>query len=482
MGVSDKPKVWQNESTPPMSHNLTIVALLSSLWGFVANAQSPGDVAVRLETLQKELGDLEARYNGSPPEVEAEFAAWQEKLKLEVPWQTLDVGKFDIPTGGAVWEKQTDGSVLVRSGMAAKSDYVVRCVTPLRGITALRLEVLPDDSLPVRGPGFAANGNAVVSELWVTASPVQPMVTNARFVRVEAPGKGRLLHLAEVEVMSGGKNVALGGKASQISTDNGGEAQRAIDGNRNGDYAAGSTTHTAATDNPWWEVDLGQEFPIEEVILSNRTDAGAASRLSPFRVVALNAQHQATWNFDSNEIPVTGHSIKVSDFRRHLVLHHATATFSQVSWEVDKAIDGDAKTGWAFSPQTGERHAAVFEVADPVDFGDGIQTLLEFTLQQQYGEEHTLGRFRLSATTAPPPVVAISPTVAAVLAKQAADRSAEETRILRELFRPSSKVLSDLAAAIEHKKKAIAELPSATGPSVGEISPPPETPLGPPDR
>lgn len=455
-----------------------IAFVVASFRGDAALAQSPADVISRQEQLQKELIELQAKYHGSTPEMETEFAVWEQKLRQEVPWEVLDVGNFDIATGGAVWEKQPDGSVLVRSGMAAKSDYVVKCVTPLRGITALRLEALPDDSLPARGPGNASNGNAVVTELWVTATPTQPIATKAQFIRVEAPGKGRYLHLAEVEVMSGGKNVALGAKATQISTDNGGEAARAIDGNRDGDYNAGSTTHTAATDNPWWEVDLGQEFPIDEIILSNRTDGTMAGRITPFKVAVLNAGHQVIWNHDSNETPMTGFVIKVADVRRHLILHNATATFSQVAWEVSKAVDGDARTGWAFSPQFGERHAAVFEVADPLDFGEGNQTALEFTIQQQYGQEHTLGRFRLSATTSPQPVVALSPTALAVLNKPATERSPAETQILRELFRPSSKVLTALAVEIEHKQKELSAIlpptpPPPTGAEISEQQPGP---------
>ena len=38
------------------------------------------------------------------------------------------------------------------------------------GITALRLEVLPDPRLPNKGPGRAADGNFVLNELEVTAA------------------------------------------------------------------------------------------------------------------------------------------------------------------------------------------------------------------------------------------------------------------------------------------------------------------------
>ena len=40
--------------------------------------------------------------------------------------------------------------------------------TKLKGITAIRLEVLPDPSLPAKGPGRAPNGNFVLNEFKVT--------------------------------------------------------------------------------------------------------------------------------------------------------------------------------------------------------------------------------------------------------------------------------------------------------------------------
>ena len=50
------------------------------------------------------------------------------------------------------------------------------------------------------------------------AAPTLATGKPARFVRIELPGDKRVLTLAEVEVISGGKNVASGGKASQSST------------------------------------------------------------------------------------------------------------------------------------------------------------------------------------------------------------------------------------------------------------------------
>ncbi len=119
---------------------------------------------------------------------------------------------------------------------------------------------------------------------------------SARYVRVVLPGAGVFLSLAEVEVFAGGANVAQAGKASQINTGFGGPAHLAIDGNTNGLYAkAKSTTHTAASTNPWWEVDLGTEQVIDRIRVWNRTDPQVWKRLRGAKVIALDEARKPVW-------------------------------------------------------------------------------------------------------------------------------------------------------------------------------------------
>jgi len=117
----------------------------------------------------------------------------------------------------------------------------------------------------------------------------------ARFVRIELPGDKRVLTLAEVEVFSGGKNIAQGGKATQSSTNAGGEAGKAIDGNKSSDYNKGGQTHTsnAGTTLPWWELDLGSAKDIEKISVWNR--AGFESRLDEFTLTLLDADRKAVF-------------------------------------------------------------------------------------------------------------------------------------------------------------------------------------------
>ncbi len=119
--------------------------------------------------------------------------------------------------------------------------------------------------------------------------------TLGRYVRIELPGRGTLT-LAEVEVYSGGRNVARGGKASQKNTGHGGDARRAIDGNTSGSYGDGGQTHTREnTRQPWWELDLGEETPIDAIVVYNRTEGDLGRRLDGFTIRVLDAQRQAVF-------------------------------------------------------------------------------------------------------------------------------------------------------------------------------------------
>jgi putative heme-binding domain-containing protein len=137
--------------------------------------------------------------------------------------------------------------------------------------------------------------------------------TQGRFVRVELPRRGTLT-LAEVEVLSNGRNVARQGRASQKNTAHGGDPRRAIDGKTAGSYGAGTSTHTQEnTNNPWWEVDLGEEQPIEAIVVHNRTDGDLGKRLEGFTVKVLNASRAEVTRLDRIAAPAPRAELKLPE-------------------------------------------------------------------------------------------------------------------------------------------------------------------------
>ena len=216
----------------------------------------------------------------------AEIAHWEKELREKiVPWQTLRPESIASSNGSAL-TLQTDGSVLASGERHEKDTYVLSATEDFSGITAIRLEVLADDSLPKKGPGRQDNGNLHLTNF-----------------RVEAIGKDR---------------------------------------------------------------------------------STKAVRLTK-----------------------------------------AAADFNQKDWEIEKAIDADAKTAWGIYPQVGKSHQAVFELEKPVP---QHTDRLTFVLEQNHGGGHLIGRPRLSVTASAPPVsISVIPDeIAPILSTSPEERTVEQ--------------------------------------------------------
>jgi hypothetical protein len=114
---------------------------------------------------------------------------------------------------------------------------------------------------------------------------------SGRFVRVQLASTTDALSLAEV-VVNGVKpdgtagELARGKTATQSSTEGTADAGRAVDGNTDGVFANNSVASTTEVDepNPWWQVEVGNNSIVNEVVLHNRTDACCSARLQNFTV------------------------------------------------------------------------------------------------------------------------------------------------------------------------------------------------------
>lgn len=88
---------------------------------------------------------------------------------------------------------------------------------------------------------------------------------------------------ADEKVIHFETSVARGRSASQSSQYEAGAAARAVDGNTDGNWGAGSVTHTLSEAGAWWEVDLGRAHDLHAIRLWNRSDC-CADRLANFHV------------------------------------------------------------------------------------------------------------------------------------------------------------------------------------------------------
>ena len=81
----------------------------------------------------------------------------------EQHWKVIAPETF-VSTGGATLTRKPDGSVLASGVRPERDTYTFTAKSPLPTVTAVRLEVLTDDTLPMRGPGRQGNGNFHLSE------------------------------------------------------------------------------------------------------------------------------------------------------------------------------------------------------------------------------------------------------------------------------------------------------------------------------
>ncbi len=138
-----------------------------------------------------------------------------------------------------------------------------------------------------------------------------------------------------------------------------------------------------------------------------------------------------------------------------VALKFAEADYNQDGFAPQAAIDGNEKTGWAVGGQTGRDHRVEFFTEKPIDTKSS--PWLQLTLSQNYGGQHTLGRFRVSAVTGNDPLRGVPEKIRALLATPTEKRTAEQTAALTDYYvRRDEQVdkLADEIAKLEQRVTA----------------------------
>ena len=124
-----------------------------------ANAANAGNAACESD---RRRANLERRFHEWLKGAESQTARW---VRLKPKQATANVPQLAI---------EPDDSVFASGDQSKRDVYTVQLDSGLKGITAIRLEALPDDRLPSRGPGRVyyegAFGDFYLSELRVSAN------------------------------------------------------------------------------------------------------------------------------------------------------------------------------------------------------------------------------------------------------------------------------------------------------------------------
>jgi mono/diheme cytochrome c family protein len=140
--------------------------------------------AARRDELKLRIDALERKLKTQTPELDAEQRAWEQKMKsLEASWRPLGNASARSLMGAKL-ERQSDGSWLATGDNPATDTYVIEGRLPqAASITGLRIEALPDASLPRGGPGRDVYGNFALTEVRIElvtdAGAAKPLAISA---------------------------------------------------------------------------------------------------------------------------------------------------------------------------------------------------------------------------------------------------------------------------------------------------------------
>lgn len=112
------------------------------------------------KTIQAEIDRLNEQLTTQTPALTRAQTMWEQAMRLEssMGWKVL-TPKTLAATGDIVLDAQHDGSVLATGANPGEATYTIEAVAALPRLTAIRLEALPDPTLPKGGPGRDPYGN-----------------------------------------------------------------------------------------------------------------------------------------------------------------------------------------------------------------------------------------------------------------------------------------------------------------------------------
>ncbi len=163
-------------------------------------------------------------------------------------------------------------------------------------------------------------------------------------------------------------------------------------------------------------------------------------------------------NFVVSEIQVAAAPLRTKQENVKVEFASAKADSIQENYPAKHAIDGDLKTGWS-SAETQTSHRLVLNLAEPLAHINGWR--LTVRINQAHGSRHTLGGFRVLASSSEGPLNALPLTSQTLAAWQMNDPTPEQRDLLVKHYRGLDAVRKRFKQAIDEHKKNQPKKPDA---------------------
>ena len=143
-----------------------------------------------------------------------------------------------------------------------------------------------------------------------------------------------------------------------------------------------------------------------------------------------------------------------------VALDHPSTDYFVAGQAIDETLDAKADTGWSIKGQEGKAHEAVWQLAQPLHQEHG--TYLKLTLIQQFIHQHTIGRFRVSVTRDPLPVVTadVPAAIEAILVTPREQRTPEQLAQVKRYYLSIAPELKEEHEAIDALRASMPQYPT----------------------
>lgn len=153
-------------------HNVPENGLDGSKGNAAPVLKSPSaEQTAKLNELRASIASLEKQLAATGPDLVEAQSVWEKAARETKPaeWTILKPESLKAANGSTL-KRLDDGTITATEANPATETYTL--VTPVEGtITAVKLELLPDDSLPGKGPGRSVNGNIVMTNATIGLGP-----------------------------------------------------------------------------------------------------------------------------------------------------------------------------------------------------------------------------------------------------------------------------------------------------------------------
>jgi hypothetical protein len=230
---------------------------------------------MRRTELFRQMRDIDDDLRRRHPDWAERMAEWEKKVGGDQPeWVVLRPAVDEISLSGEKYFPQPDGSILAAGYAPTKHKLKITVKTDLKNITAFRMALLNDPSLPLGGPGRSIKGTCALTEFAVEAAPAETPEKKTRVKLVRAT--------ADVNVPETPLEAIFDDKSGKRRVT--GPVQFAIDGK----------------DETAWGIDVGpgrRNHPRKAVFDAEKPIAHPNGTVLTFTLT----QNHGGWNSDDNQ-------------------------------------------------------------------------------------------------------------------------------------------------------------------------------------